>query len=163
MIDKNKKYKTRSGYDVEIYATDFGPEYPVSGVIKCKREYRVNLWTLGGKFYNGGDDSSFDLIEYDPDAELLNEAARRYPVGTEFFSAVDGKKEKSTKYPCIYNGYDKIICVISDGGIVYCNGKWAEVVVKSDWNKLAESPESFDNHESIKIIIEKIKELDKSK
>jgi hypothetical protein len=163
MIDKNKKYKTRSGHDVEIYATDFNPESPVVGAISLKSTKIMRYWTLGGKSRDGGYDSSYDLIEYDPDAELLKEAARRYPVGTEFFSAFDGEMEKSKMHPFIYNDSDKIICVrgIGDGGVVYCNGKWAEVVVvKSDWEKLVDNHMVFNVHDTFKIIIEKLKEFE---
>ena len=33
MIDKNKKYKTRGGHEVKIYATNTGGTYSVHGAI----------------------------------------------------------------------------------------------------------------------------------
>ena len=65
MIDINKKYHTRDGREVRIYATDGGGHYPVHGAIKKGDDY----WDVAGWTINGASlpivDSS-DLIEAKP-------------------------------------------------------------------------------------------------
>lgn len=67
MIDINKKYKTRNGCEVRIYATDGGGKYPIHGAIKngfgdwCI----VGLWSQEGEIRIGYS-SENDLIEVSP-------------------------------------------------------------------------------------------------
>ncbi len=48
MIDKNKQYKTRSGREVRIYATDGAEPYPVHGAIKLGDGWIYALWKSTG-------------------------------------------------------------------------------------------------------------------
>lgn len=65
MIDKNKKYKTKSGCEVRIYATDGDGDYPIHGAVKYKDN---DYWTLR-KWSDKGNESwekLNDLIEVSP-------------------------------------------------------------------------------------------------
>ena len=75
MIDINKKYRTRDGREVRIYATDgvgccavHGAVYQatdwgtVSQSISGQKEWCVTVWDISGKHIS----SSFDLIEVRP-------------------------------------------------------------------------------------------------
>jgi hypothetical protein len=66
MIDKNKKYKTRSGLDVRIYATDGGGEYSVHGAYLDGGEWEQESWTESGHHLSGVDCGSLDLVEVVP-------------------------------------------------------------------------------------------------
>lgn len=57
MIDINKKYRTRDGREVRIYATD-GHEYPIHGAV-MDRGWCVHYWDADGR----GQLQRFDLIE----------------------------------------------------------------------------------------------------
>lgn len=65
MIDITKKYKTRSGCEVRIYATDGGGDYPIHGAVKYKGD---NYWSPR-KWKDSGTEhwaDSSDLIEVLP-------------------------------------------------------------------------------------------------
>ena len=64
MIDINKKYQTRDGREVRIYATDGGDDFPVHGAIKDRDEavWRNYSWHSNGF----GVYSDLDLIEIRP-------------------------------------------------------------------------------------------------
>ena len=66
MIDMNKKYKTRDGRKVRIYAVDGGGDYPVHGAIKEEGVWLFESWASDGQysFCQGITDS--DLIEKKP-------------------------------------------------------------------------------------------------
>jgi hypothetical protein len=57
MIDIIKKYRTRDGREVRIYATD-GHEYPIHGAV-MDRGWCVHYWDADGR----GQLQRFDLIE----------------------------------------------------------------------------------------------------
>ena len=65
MIDINKKYQTRDGREVRIYATDGADKYPVHGSIKYETGWELFTWQLDGmrtpRHEGGG-----DLIEVRP-------------------------------------------------------------------------------------------------
>ena len=65
MIDINKKYRTRDGREVRIYATDGADKYPVHGSIKYETGWELFTWQLDGmrtpRHEGGG-----DLIEVRP-------------------------------------------------------------------------------------------------
>ena len=64
MIDINKKYRTRDGREVRIYATDGADDFPVHGAIKDLNEavWRSYCWKSDGfSVY-----SEFYLIEVRP-------------------------------------------------------------------------------------------------
>jgi len=69
MIDINKKYRTRDGREVRIYATDGGLENcMVHGAMKNKMGYwQIASWyTKHGAFYDNPDQHPHDLIEVRP-------------------------------------------------------------------------------------------------
>ena len=63
MIDINKKYRTRDGREVRIYATDGWSASPVHGAIKVEGEWRFSCWSAGGIHHT---DRAYDLIEVRP-------------------------------------------------------------------------------------------------
>ena len=74
MIDINKKYRTRDGREVRIYATDGAECLPVHGAIKWVTGkgwepdiagWRPCSWTKNGKAVDG-EEFSCDLIEVRP-------------------------------------------------------------------------------------------------
>jgi hypothetical protein len=69
MIDINKQYRTRSGREVRIYATDGGLENcMVHGAMKNKMGYweMTSWYTKHGGFYDNPDQHPHDLIEVRP-------------------------------------------------------------------------------------------------
>ena len=48
MIDINKKYRTRDGREVRIYATDGRDFYPIHGAIHQGDGWQYNCWTKDG-------------------------------------------------------------------------------------------------------------------
>lgn len=63
MIDINKKYRTRDGREVRIYATDGWSASPVHGAIKVEGEWRFSCWSARGIHHT---DRAYDLIEVRP-------------------------------------------------------------------------------------------------
>jgi hypothetical protein len=66
MIDINKKYRTRDGHEVRIYATD-GGKYRVHGAVKYPAcGWISRSWTEEGKFLKFVACESYDLVEVKP-------------------------------------------------------------------------------------------------
>jgi hypothetical protein len=66
MIDINKKYRTRDGHEVRIYATDGEHGELVHGAIKHKQHgWQSKIWFADGQYY-GDESNPFDLIEVRP-------------------------------------------------------------------------------------------------
>ena len=65
MIDINKKYQTRDGREVRIYATDGGSRNPVHGSIKEEDGWILQVWPKSGR-YDDDEDYRIDLIEVRP-------------------------------------------------------------------------------------------------
>jgi hypothetical protein len=63
MIDTNKKYRTRDGREVRIYATDGWSASPVHGAIKVEGEWRFSCWSVRGIHHT---DRAYDLVEVIP-------------------------------------------------------------------------------------------------
>ena len=61
MIDKNKKYKTRDGKEVRIYATDGCCKYTVHGAVLEEGSWHAETWSADGKYYEYSMD--YDLVE----------------------------------------------------------------------------------------------------
>jgi hypothetical protein len=59
-----KKYKTRRDYELKIYSTDNGSDYPVHGAYKALGDdyWAVACWDKFGSFRTGHE-GPFDLIE----------------------------------------------------------------------------------------------------
>jgi len=71
MIDKNKKYRTRDGREVRIYATDGNSIWAVHGAILVEDGWWAMCWAKDGKFicggvYDGSPSSASDLVEVKP-------------------------------------------------------------------------------------------------
>lgn len=69
MIDINKKYRTRDGREVRIYATDGGLEHCMThGAAKNKSGYweAASWYTAHGGYYDDGVPHQYDLIEVRP-------------------------------------------------------------------------------------------------
>jgi len=69
MIDINKKYVTRDGREVRIYATDGGLENCIThGAAKNKSGYweSASWYTAHGGYYDDGVPHQYDLIEVRP-------------------------------------------------------------------------------------------------
>ena len=64
MIDINKKYRTRDGREVRIYALDGGGGCPVHGSIKTSDGWRSFTWPSDGRI--ACDENCGDLIEVKP-------------------------------------------------------------------------------------------------
>ena len=69
MIDINKKYRTRDGREVRIYATDGGLEHCMThGAAKNKSGYweAASWYTAHGGYYDCSTQHCYDLIEVRP-------------------------------------------------------------------------------------------------
>lgn len=65
MIDINKKYRTRDGREVRIYATDGGAGASIHGAIKTETGWLVTAWGARGNYWCN-EDHHHDLIEVRP-------------------------------------------------------------------------------------------------
>ena len=70
-IEMNKKYRTRDGKDVRIYAVDGKGDYPVHGAIDFGDNHQPLKWKIDGSFSTRT--NSADLIEVKEDWEILIE------------------------------------------------------------------------------------------
>jgi hypothetical protein len=86
MIDMNKKYKTRDGREVRIYATDGRGTYPAHGAIEITEGWESTSWTAGG-YYVGESMSihDYDLIEVKPRIKKTFEVRIYKGIYTEEF------------------------------------------------------------------------------
>ena len=67
MIDVNKKYRTRDGREVRIYATDGGGPQPVHGAISGLNFWSTANWSKNGSYtVVYGQEHDNDLIEVRP-------------------------------------------------------------------------------------------------
>ena len=67
MIDPAKKYRTRDGREVRIYAVDGGGGMPVHGAILENGEWLTERWSAGGEWAPQDCAASpYDLIEGRP-------------------------------------------------------------------------------------------------
>lgn len=65
--------------------------------------------------------------------ELLERAKKDYLIGTVFNSVYGVKNEKSERKPFFYAPSKDYIAVKKEGGVIYQNGKWAEIVSKPEF------------------------------
>ena len=64
MIDINKKYRTRDGREVRIYATDGRAFYPIHGAILQEHGWQQSCWAVDGLHsISSSGNHSGDLIE----------------------------------------------------------------------------------------------------
>ena len=81
MIDLSKKYQTRDGRPVRIYATDGRGKFPVHGAIKATAGWTSANWRLDGVYDMPGEDDPMDLVPAPARRYLtLVEAAERFGV-----------------------------------------------------------------------------------
>ena len=66
MIRVDKKYRTRDGREVRIYAVDGGEEYCVHGAVLVDGIWEMVCWTKEGSAWTTTKDMPFDLIEVRP-------------------------------------------------------------------------------------------------
>ena len=66
MIDINKKYRTRDGREVRIYATDGVGDQAVHGAILDDTEWLVYAWYKDGEYSRCEPKCRHDLIEVRP-------------------------------------------------------------------------------------------------
>ena len=67
MIDINKKYRTRNGREVRIYATDHtSSEFTVGGAVREENGWAVHSWTADGRYFIGPSLLNDDLVEVKP-------------------------------------------------------------------------------------------------
>ena len=69
MIELNKKYRTRDGREVRIYAVDGGGPFPVHGAYKVGGDWYSEQWPKNGSY--GGHDH--DLFEVLPEVTVRRE------------------------------------------------------------------------------------------
>ena len=65
MIDINKRYCTKSGHEVRIYATDGGGDYPVHGAVLEKNYWRILSWDENGNL-KSDQGQPYDIVEFKP-------------------------------------------------------------------------------------------------
>lgn len=105
MIDITKKYRTRDGRDVRIYATDGGGKDHIHGAVKNEcGSWVAEQWYGGGKYAHCGVHMK-DLIEVKP--RIKREVwVNVYP---ESVGSVCKTREQADKMlPCTH---DRIACV----------------------------------------------------
>ena len=67
MININKRYRTRDGREVRIYAVDGGGKMPVHGAVLERGEWLPELWSASGDWAPQDCAASpYDLIEVHP-------------------------------------------------------------------------------------------------
>jgi len=67
MIDINKKYRTRDGREVRIYAVDGGGKQPIHGSVKDEDgSWNPISWCSGGTQWGERIKNDYDLIEVKP-------------------------------------------------------------------------------------------------
>lgn len=131
MIDINKKYRTRDGREVRIYATDGVGKLPVHGAYFIDGDWYLDQWTINGGADYDGFDSDYDLIEIDEEEELLEKARKDYPKGTKFLSLLSRDELRTSDgNPYYYSAIvpTKADHIFIDGWLVHSNGQWAEKV-----------------------------------
>ncbi len=73
IIEMNKKYKTRNGQDVRIYAVDGIGRYSVHGAVDVGDGYLMRKWTVDGYKHSDEEEDCDDLVEVKEDWEILVE------------------------------------------------------------------------------------------
>lgn len=64
MIDLNKQYQTRDGFDVRIIATDAKGRYPIVGLVDMDNTEYARKWTEDGKAdFRSYVKTNYDLVE----------------------------------------------------------------------------------------------------
>ena len=64
-ISMDKKYRTRDGHEVRIYAVDGNRDFPIHGAIKFASGWKSSCWTADGS-YLIAENNLNDLIKVKP-------------------------------------------------------------------------------------------------
>jgi hypothetical protein len=113
MIDINKKYKTRGGRDVRIYAMDGNPEYPVHGAILSESGWNGATWCTEGRWLSSFS-SPNDLVEVKPTVKVdmwLN----LYPNQTAAYHFTRAEADRNA-------GSQRVACIHIEREVEYGEG-----------------------------------------
>lgn len=105
MIDKNKTYRCRAGWEVRIYATDGAGETPIHGAFKgMMQQWYDARWSMTGRHDNYPHPTDLDLIEVKPriKREVWVNVYDDYFCGETYPSKENADKK---------SGYGRIACV----------------------------------------------------
>jgi len=108
VISKDKKYRTRDGREVRIYATDGCGDYPIHGAILYDGVWQLSMWLDTGSCHRNVVGSAHDLIEDKP--RIKRECwLLVYPDGTvhDFY-----EKESALRWYADYGGSALILVQI---------------------------------------------------
>lgn len=99
MISMDKQYRTKSGLEVRIYATDVGGDFPIHGAVLIDGKWKFRAWRYTGSW---GAESEYDLIEVKPRIQ------REYWVNVKHndYSSLHYTRKAADTYPD-----DRIACV----------------------------------------------------
>lgn len=112
-----------------------GQRCQINGVFKAIPEDRMITDDCGGSVYYNGSwakivDASYEkeeAKEHFTDKELLEEAERRYPIGT-IINSLDGSSDQVIQHDKPYFvGDDKKMIRFNENQLVYENGRWATI------------------------------------
>ena len=98
MIDINKKYRTKDGEEVRIYATDGAGSYPVHGAVKTAGGWYYVVWTNVGSLFKAGRDPA-DLVEVVMLPEYWVLFFENYPPRITTVSPTSGNPIHITHHP----------------------------------------------------------------
>lgn len=84
MISLDKKYKTRSGYEVDLWTVDAksSPRYKVRGEINMQGEWHFGSWNIEGSALDSCTPDGMDLVEVKPTRWVnvyVGDGCRSYP------------------------------------------------------------------------------------
>jgi hypothetical protein len=106
MIDPAKKYRTRDGREVRIYAVDGGGLTPVQGAIRNDGHWYLTYWHEDGRWSEMGYELGNDLIEVRP--RIQREVwVNVYPDSLIIFD----DKQEADEYGPAYPNQSRIACV----------------------------------------------------
>ena len=98
MIDINKKYRTRDGHEVRIYALDGDEPRPVHGAHKSQTGWVFSCWKEDGAHSTG----DYDLVEVKPRIKRTMWVNVFPNATTVYFHKKDAD---------IYSGSSRLACV----------------------------------------------------
>tara|TARA_R110000782_G_scaffold246573_1_gene333249 strand:+ start:223 stop:558 length:336 start_codon:yes stop_codon:yes gene_type:complete len=89
MIDMSKKYRTRDGREVRIYAVDGAKDYSVHGAfLNEEKEWLGESWTESGERFVKGSHGPRDLVEVKTEVWVCV-----FEGGVRNFTAYDTKED----------------------------------------------------------------------
>jgi hypothetical protein len=108
MIDINKKYRTRDGREVRIYATDGGGRNAIHGAIKMENGWIYQIWPKGGRYFEDEDGDEveeywIDLIEVRP--------RHKRTMWVNIYEKSDNVTAYDEKWKADQSGATRIACI----------------------------------------------------